>query len=116
MRTIYCLAIAFALSVSARGEQKPLTAERLMKGCENVILLAEEKKLDAPEMALAAEASSYMDGYIDAIAMSQAIHPQNKLIHLPKEGPKLLVYVREVADFIRNHPDLRKDATARVAV
>ena len=116
MKIAYCLFVALILSCVARGEQTPLTAERLMKGCENVILLAEKKKLDAPEMALASQATHYIDGYIDAIAMIQGINPLHPLIHLPAGGPKLSTYIREVAAFIRANPELRKEGSARVAV
>lgn len=115
MKIWLLLMLALFSSVTLRAEQKPKTAEDLLKGCEFALLLAQGKKLNAKEIALAAGATSYLDGYVDAIAMSQRLHPELKLIHLPPDGPKLGAYMREIAGLIRGNPELRRGGTARVA-
>lgn len=112
---IILLLVIFLASPHAWAEQKPLTAEALLKGCEYTLLLAEGKKLSAEEMALSAQATSYVDGYIDSIAMAQDINPNFQFIDLKKDS-KLATYIREIAEFIRKTPQVRKEATARVAV
>jgi hypothetical protein len=55
---IILLFVIFLASPHVWAEQKPLTAEALLKGCEYTLLLAEGKKLSAEEMALSAQATS----------------------------------------------------------
>ncbi|TAE73809.1 MAG: hypothetical protein EAZ84_12205 [Verrucomicrobia bacterium] len=109
------LFITFLASPHVWAEQKPLTAEALLKGCEYTLLMAEGKKLSAEEMALSARATSYVDGYIDAIAMAQGINPNFQFTDVKQER-KLATYIREIAEFIRKTPQVREQATARVAL
>jgi hypothetical protein len=112
---IILLFVIFLASPHVWAEQKPLTAEALLKGFEYTLLLAEGKKLSAEEMALSARAISYVDGYIDAIAVAQGINPNFQFADVKQER-KLATYIREIAEFIRKTPQVRKEATARVAV
>lgn len=114
MRIILLFVISLA-SPHVWAEQKPLSAEALLKGCEYSLLLAEGKKLSAEEMALSARATHYVDGYIDAITMVQGINPNFQFAELERER-KLATYIRQIADFIRKTPQVRNETTARVAV
>jgi len=116
MKSFFQLLAACFFATFAHGKDAPMTAEQLLDGCDAVIALSEGKKLDPERMVSASAASSYLDGYVDAVAMMQAANPLFRPVDLPKDGPELLAYVREVARFIRSNPKIREDASARVAV
>jgi len=95
--------------------KEELSANELLRGCESVLLLAEGKTLDAVEMAKASEASAYVDGYIDALLMMHKVRGEDPPHGLLQER-SLLEHIRAIAGFIRENPEIRRDASARVAI
>jgi hypothetical protein len=109
---IWMLVLILAGSASAKDE---LSANDLLRGCEAVLLLAEGKTIDAEEMARAGGASAYVDGYIDAILLLHRVRQEEPPPGLRKDR-LLLDYIHSIASFIRENPELRRDASARVAM
>lgn len=110
--TVWLLYLLLAGAASAKDE---LSANELLRGCEAVLLLAEGRTLDAEEMAKASMASAYLDGYIDAVLMIHRVRREDPPQGLREERP-LLDHIRAIASFIRENPEIRRDASARVAV
>ncbi|HEX2099036.1 MAG TPA: hypothetical protein VHF69_00145 [Candidatus Synoicihabitans sp.] len=100
------------VGVSAKEE---LGANDLLHGCEGVLLLADGKKLDAEEMVRASRASAYVDGYIDAVLMVHRVRREDPPEALRQDRP-LLDHIRDIATFIRENPEIRREASARVAI
>ena len=117
LRIFSSVVLLVALSASSlfAEDQKDMSADELLNGCELALKGAGGSILTDADSLRATRTIAYVDGYIGAIKMIQEIMPKSTFMDFTRQPSKKVIYNR-IVEVIHAHPKARAEGTARMVI